>query len=141
MNLPRNEIKPPEEEPRQQRKKKAGKESRLGRTIRSILDGSILTKEHAVRLLPFILFLALLFVGYIANSYYADKITRRTDRIHKELKELEFEYITSKSELMQRSQQSEVARMLDSLGTGVSESLEPPYKIFISQNEIEGKKK
>jgi hypothetical protein len=141
MNLPRNEVKPPEEEPRQQRRKKAGRESRLGRTIRSILDGSILTREHAVRLLPFSLFLGLMFVVYIANSYYADKITRRTDKIHRELKELEFEYITSKSELMQRSQQSELARMLDSLSTGIEESLEPPFKIFINQNEFREKKK
>jgi hypothetical protein len=116
-----------EKKPKKQRKQPKG-DSRLGKAFRSVLDGSILTRQNAVRLLPFVLFLTLICIAYIANSYYAEKTLRRSDKIRKELKELENEYISTKSELMMCSKQSEVAVMLDS--TGVVESLNPPKKIF-----------
>jgi hypothetical protein len=106
------------------------KESRLGFSIRSILDGSILTRESVVRLLPFGLYLALLIVAYIGNSYYSEKVIRKTNKVRNELKELEYEYISTKSDLMHVSKQSEVAIRLDSFKTGIKESLVPPIKIF-----------
>lgn len=132
--MPTNEFKKPEppEKPKKKRKAKAPRqreESQVGRVFRSLLDGSILTKEQVVKLLPFILFLALLGVLYIANAYYAEKTIRQTNKTMKEIKELENGFLSSKSELMMVSKQSEVARMLDS--TGVRESLIPPRKVFI----------
>ena len=140
MNTPRNEIRQEEQTQQQPAVKKPHKESRLGRAFRSILDGSILTRDHVTRLIPFGLFLSALIIGYIANSYYAEKTVRKTDKVRKDLKELEFEYITSKSELMQCSKQSDVARRLDSLGTGIEESLSPPFKIFAAPKKNETKK-
>jgi hypothetical protein len=106
------------------------KESRLGISLRSILDGSILTRDAVVKMLPFGLYLAFLIVAYIGNSYYSEKIIRKTSKVRNELKELEYEYISSKSDLMDISKQSEVAIRLDSLKTGLKESLVPPIKIF-----------
>ena len=106
------------------------KESRLGISLRSILDGSILTRDAVVKMLPFGLYLAFLIVDYIGNSYYSEKIIRKTSKVRNELKELEYEYISSKSDLMDISKQSEVAIRLDSLKTGLKESLVPPIKIF-----------
>jgi hypothetical protein len=126
----KNEYKEEEKvkKPKKQRKQPKG-DSRVGKALRSVLDGSILTRQNAVRLLPFVLFLTLICIAYIANSYYAEKTLRKADKIRKELKELENEYISTKSELMMCSKQSEVAVMLDS--TGVIESLNPPKKIFV----------
>lgn len=106
------------------------KDSRLGISLKSLLDGSVLTRESVIKLLPFGLYMALLVVGYIANSYYSEKIIRKTSKIRNELKELEYEYISTKSDLMHISKQSEVAIRLDSMKTGVKESLVPPIKIF-----------
>jgi hypothetical protein len=106
------------------------KESRLGISLRTILDGSILTRDSVVRLLPFGIYLAFLIVAYIGNSYYSEKIIRRTNKVRNELKELEYEYISTKSDLMHTSKQSEVALRLDSLKLGVKESIVPPIKIF-----------
>jgi hypothetical protein len=116
------------------------KESRLGISLRSILDGSLLTRESVVRLLPFGIYLAFLIVGYIGNSYYSEKIIRRTNKVRNELKELEYEYISIKSDLMHISKQSEVAIRLDSLKTGVKESVVPPLKIFENVKSIKKNK-
>lgn len=136
--MPTNEFKTPEppEKPKKQRKQKPRRqreESKVGKTLRSLLDGTILTREHARRLLPFILFLTGLCIAYIANSYYAEKTIRRTNKTMKEIKELENEYLSTKSELMMTSKQSEVATMLDS--TGVKESLVPPQKLFVKSTK------
>jgi hypothetical protein len=106
------------------------KESGLGISLRTILDGSILTRDAVVRLLPFGIYLAFLIVAYIGNSYYSEKIIRKTNKVRNELKELEYEYISTKSDLMHVSKQSEVAIRLDSLKLGVKESIVPPIKIF-----------
>jgi hypothetical protein len=132
--MAKNEFKPSEvEEPvveKAKEKPKQVKESRLGISLRTILDGSILTRDAVVRLLPFGIYLAFLVVAYIGNSYYSEKIIRRTSKVRNELKELEYEYISTKSDLMHISKQSEVAISLDSLKTGIKESIVPPIKIF-----------
>lgn len=79
--------------------------------------------------LRFILFLALLAVFYIANTRYAERNMRQINDLQQSLKELRWQYMTSKSKLMFRSKQSEVAKMVKSLG--LKELSEPPKKITI----------
>jgi len=97
-------------------------------TFQSIFDGSFLTKKTAISLLPFLLYLTLLGIIYIANSYEAEKIIIESDRIKKELKELRYEFITTETELTSISKQSEVAKRLYPLG--IKESTTPPRKIL-----------
>lgn len=137
--MAKNEYRAPEEEeikeePKQEKTKKqnpAKKESRLGKAFMSIIDGSILTRDNVLRLLPFIFFLTFLIIVYIANSYYAEKTIRQTEKVRKEIKELELEYISVKSDYMVCSKQSSVAVRLDSLRSGIKESVVPPRKIFV----------
>ncbi|MEI6122232.1 MAG: FtsL-like putative cell division protein [Bacteroidota bacterium] len=134
--MAKNEFKKPDLEnledihEKKKSKLKKSNDSRLGISLRSVLDGTILTREIVVRLLPLGLYLVFLVVIYIANSYYSEKIIKRTSKVRNEIKELEYEYISSKSELMHISKQSEIAVMLDSLETEVKESVVPPIKIF-----------
>ncbi len=127
-----------EQEPVNEGKKKVGKKRKptIGHTIISILNGEILTREIVLRLLPFGLYLCLLAILYIANSYNYEKNIRKTTQLKDQLIELEYDYITTKSNLMHISQQSEIALRLDSLGTGIKESVVPPMKIF-DQNKVE----
>ena len=132
----KNEFKEPEKAPKPKKKKKEAKvrphrESKVGKALRGLLDGTILTRENAVRLIPFVLFLAGICIEYIANSYYDEKTLRSSNNTRKEIKELENEYLSSKSELMMVSKQSEIAEMLDS--TGIKESVTPPKKIFVNK--------
>jgi hypothetical protein len=91
------------------------------------------SKEQVTKWLPFIMFMSFLAFIYITNSYYAEKNIRKIDKISQELKELRSEYITTKSELMFKSNQSEIAHQLENYG--VKESTVPPKKIMIKKRE------
>ncbi|MBL7770314.1 MAG: hypothetical protein JNK20_15140 [Flavipsychrobacter sp.] len=83
--------------------------------------------QAVVQNLPFFLFLSALAVVYIYNGHYSDKIIKSISRTNKELKELQFEYKTIKSEVMFRSKQTEVARAVAPLG--LMELTTPPVVI------------
>ena len=57
----------------------------------------IITAETATRALPFVLFLSLLGMIYIANMNLAEKNIRDIDKIGKEVKELSYDYKTYQS--------------------------------------------
>jgi cell division protein FtsB len=78
----------------------------------------------------FFLFLAALAVIYIYNGHYADNISRDITRTDKEVKELQYEYKTLKSEVMFRSKQSELAKAVEPFG--LKELVRPPYVLVDS---------
>ena len=66
--------------------------------------------------IPFFLFLAVLAIVYIANGHYVDNTVRSINKVNRDLKELQHEYKTLKSEVMFRSKQSELAKVVQLLG-------------------------
>jgi cell division protein FtsL len=78
----------------------------------------------------FFLFLAALAVIYIYNGHYADNIVREINHTNRELKELQYEYKTLKSEVMFRSKQSELAKAVAPFG--LKELTAPPYALVDS---------
>ena len=86
-----------------------------------------------IRSLPFIFFLAAIGIAYIANSHYAEKNVREIDQIEKQLNELRWDYMTTKSQLENISKQSEVAKMVEP--SGLKELVVPPKKIVPKVNE------
>ncbi len=93
----------------------------------------LVTKETATEMMPFLIFIALLCMLYIANSHMAVKNIRDIDKLSKEVKELSWEYKSLKADLMFKSKLTEVAKKVDTLG--IKELTEPPRKIVISNNE------
>jgi hypothetical protein len=83
--------------------------------------------EKATGALPFLLFLVLLGMIYIGNMHMAEKSIRDIEKTQKEVKELSWDYKTSKADLAYKSTLSEVAKRADTLG--VKESVEPPQKL------------
>jgi cell division protein FtsB len=77
-----------------------------------------------VKNLPFFLFLSALAIVYIYNGHYADNTVRNINKLNRELKELQYEYKTLKSEVMFRSKQSELAKAVQPLG--LKELVVPP---------------
>jgi hypothetical protein len=75
-----------------------------------------LNYQSIVKQVPFFLFLALLAVIYIYNGHNADKTIRNINRTAREVKELQYEYKTVKSEVMFRSKQSELVKAVVPLG-------------------------
>src|SRR5258706_16369170 len=87
--------------------------------------------QTVIRNLPFIFFLATIGIIYIYNAHYMEKNVREIDQIEKQLNELRWEYMTTKSQLEYLSKQSEVARMVEP--AGLKELREPPKKITASK--------
>jgi signal peptidase I len=114
------------------KKKKKKKENPVLKGVQSVLDGTILTRDKVVNSLPFLFYMMLLAIMYIANSYYAEKKIIEIEKIKKEIKELRSENITTKSKLMFYSRQSEVVKRIGPYG--IKESLIPPRKIFVSKD-------
>jgi len=108
------------------------KNTTIGNAFNELLEGTFLTRKGVIKLLPLGLFITLLMIIYIANNYWSIKSFREMYSLKKELKELRFEHITTKSDFMYISKQSEVARKLDSLG--IKESTIPPQKFFYKSN-------
>lgn len=91
----------------------------------------IFSRNQVVHLMPFILFMTILLIGYIGNSYYAEHIIREIDKTKTDLKEKRAQYISIMSKLMYQSNQSEVAKALEPYQ--IKETIEPPAKIFITE--------
>lgn len=87
----------------------------------------IFSYKWIVKNLPFFLFLSILAIIYIYNGHYADKTIRNINKVQNDLKELQYEYKTLKSEVMFRSKQSELAKAVAPLG--LKELVIPPVVI------------
>ncbi|HEX8334544.1 MAG TPA: FtsL-like putative cell division protein [Segetibacter sp.] len=75
----------------------------------------------------FFLFLAVLAVLYIANGHMADNRIRKINETARQLKELQYEYKTVKSEMMFRSRESELVKAAEPLGLKMDTI--PPFRI------------
>jgi len=121
---------------KKKKNKTADKEKKrinIAQTLGSILDGSFLTREKVIQLLPFAMFLVFLAMIYIANQYAALRRVKEIENTTKELKDLRNEHISTKSELMYQSKISEVAKRLEN--KGIKESLTPPKKIYLNSDK------
>ncbi|MEZ4885452.1 MAG: FtsL-like putative cell division protein [Chitinophagales bacterium] len=79
--------------------------------------------------LRYVLFVSAIALFYIANTHYAERNLRQINTLQKELRELESQYMTSKSELMYKSKLTEVAKLVRPYG--LQELTKPPQKIVI----------
>jgi hypothetical protein len=98
----------------------------------------VLNNKWIVKNMPFFLFLTGLAVIYIYNGHYADKTIRNINKTTKELKEMQYEYKTLKSEVMFRSKQSELAKAVEPYG--LKELTTPPIVLGSSADDKSKKK-
>jgi hypothetical protein len=95
--------------------------------LTQLFSKGILNSDTATKALPFVLFMALLGMVYIANRHLAEKNIREINKIDKEVKELSWDFKTAKAELAYKSTLTQVAKRADTLG--IKESMQPPQKI------------
>ena len=113
----------------------AGEKAELPRNFfTQLLTEGVVSKQTATDMMPFIVFLALLAMVYIGNRHFTENTIREIDKLSKEVKELSWEFKTTKADLMLKSTQTEVAKLVDTLG--LKESVEPPTKIVVQVNEL-----
>jgi hypothetical protein len=116
------------------RKKRSSSDYRtqqVARSLTGVIAGTFLTRENVVRQLPFLIFIMVLAMIYIGNSYSAEKLDMTIERIKKENDVLRYEHVLTKSRLTNYSRPPEVARKLQ--GTGIKESVLPPQKIYANK--------
>ena len=99
----------------------------LNKAMKSAVEGVNFNIGNIVRQMPFIFFIGLIAILYIANTYYAEKTIREINQTKRELKDLRAEYIYTKSELMFSSRQSEISKMV--VDMEIKQSVVPPRKI------------
>lgn len=77
----------------------------------------------------YMLLITALAILYIGNTRYAERQLRKINDIQAKLKELRWEYMSTTSDLMLKSKQTEVAKLVAPLG--LEELKQPPKKIVV----------
>jgi len=106
----------------------------ITRSVHDFIVGDIFTKQTVLKNLPFLIYVAILAIIYIANTYYAEKTFKKIEKTRTELKELRFQFITTKSTLMYYGKQTEIAKRVNKYG--LKETTVPPYKIFYTKDSL-----
>ena len=115
------------------------KPNKSRKAVQDFLGGDYLSQKWVTGNLFYILYLGLLAMIYIGNTYYTEKKFKSIERTKNELKELRFQYITTKSVLMFQGRQSEIAKR--ALVHGLKETTMPPYKILYSGEMLKPRSK
>jgi hypothetical protein len=99
-------------------------------TFRDLVDGNVLTRKAVLKQSRFILLLVLIAFFSIANRNHAEKTVIRLNRLQSDVKEMRSKSISTSSELVRISRQSEVNRLVNRYELGLEENLEPPKKLI-----------
>jgi hypothetical protein len=124
------------EQPKKEEKKAAVKpvtDNKVIKSVASVVSGSFLSKEATIKNLPYIFFLAFAAICVIAIGYHADDQVRKMNRLTNEIKELRTQYIVIEDSLVVKSKQTEVAKSLARMQSGIRESVVPPQKIVVKK--------
>lgn len=97
--------------------------------FQSLFSSDRFSSDAFLRYIPFIVFVGLLAIIYIANRHYAERTVREIDRLGREVKEMNWDYKSLSADLMKLTTQTEIAKRVDSLG--LKERTAPPKKIIV----------
>jgi len=109
------------------------KETTQEQKVASKKTGSLINYQWITGNITFFLFMALLAVAYIANGHMADKTIRDISTTAKQIKELQYEYKTLKSELMFKSREAEMVKAAAPLGLQIA--TEPPMHLQVDHKK------
>jgi len=99
--------------------------------IYDVLKGKFLVDEDAPKNWTFLIFLAGLALIMIASSHSIDRKIQKIATLNKKTRELNSQFIATRSELMKLKMESSVAKKLEEKGLYVSNT--PPQKIKITK--------
>jgi hypothetical protein len=109
------------------------KQLKTGSIIKELLSGSMVSEKIILKNLGYVSLITLLAAIYIGNRFHAEKITRETTRLQREVKDLRAESLSTSAELMYVSKQSEVFSMVREKGLNLEELKTPPYKLLVNK--------
>lgn len=111
------------------------------RIRRQVVDGILdllglsdwVTYSKVMQQVFFFFFIIGIGIIHVYNSHQAEGMNRRKVKLEREMKELRWEYMSVKSDLMQRSKLSDIEKALEH--TGLKTGQTPPLKIIVKKNE------
>jgi len=115
----------------EEQKDKKEKSKKRKKGAMSVLGGGFLVKEKFTKQFPFMVYITLLLMAIITNTYIAEERNRELTKATKKLNDLQVEYIQVKSAIMEASKQSVLAKRL--AGTGLKEATEPLKRINVNE--------
>jgi hypothetical protein len=121
------------EEKTEEKKEDKTKKVSTGTLLKDLISGSMVTDKIILKNLGFLLMLTFLGAIYIANRFHAEKLTRETARLQREVKDLRSESLSTSAGLMYASKQSEVFRLVKERELNLEELREPPFKLIVDK--------
>ncbi|MCL2074513.1 MAG: FtsL-like putative cell division protein [Marinilabiliaceae bacterium] len=112
-------------------KSATGKRKRF--TIKDFLHGKILESPFLKKNIPFMIYMVFVALIYIDNRFRVELLLKEQIALSNEIKELKYEAITTSSELMKKSRQSEVVNKVQEHNIGLEVLTTPPRPIKVKQ--------
>ena len=111
--------------------KEKSKNKRRKKSPMNVLGGGFLVREKFSKQFPFMVYITLLLMAIITNTYIAEEKNRELTKTSKHLNDLQVEYVQLKSAIMDASKQSVLVKKL--AGTGMKEATEPLKRINVNE--------
>jgi len=111
--------------------KKIKKKNFFIKYVKPILDGRFISRENTVRNFPFIFYVIILIILFISNTFRAHDTQRRINNTKEEVKTLKIKSIYMKSQLMESTRPTKMAKMVKKLG--LKEPKTPPQRIIVKE--------
>lgn len=109
------------------------KEVRTGSFVKELLSGTMVSEKIILKNFGYVALITLLLAIYIGNRFHAEKITRESTKLQREVKDLRAEALSTSADLMYVSRQSELFRLIREKGLNLEEMKTPPYKLLVSK--------
>jgi hypothetical protein len=109
------------------------KKAKTASFIKELLSGSMISEKLILKNLGYVSLITMLAAIYIGNRFHAEKVTRETSRLQREVKDLRAEALSTSADLMYISRQSEVYKLVREKGLNLEELKTPPYKLLVSK--------
>jgi hypothetical protein len=114
-------------------KENSVKKAKTASFIKELLSGSMISEKLILKNLGYVSLITMLAAIYIGNRFHAEKVTRETSRLQREVKDLRAEALSTSADLMYISRQSEVYKLVREKGLNLEELKTPPYKLLVSK--------
>jgi|WetSurMetagenome_2_1015567.scaffolds.fasta_scaffold39693_2 hypothetical protein len=101
--------------------------------LRDLMSGSMVTDKIILKNIWFLFMLTILGAFYIANRFHAERLTRESSKLQREVRDLRSESLSTSASLMSVSKQSEVFSLVKERELNLEELREPPFKLIVSK--------
>ena len=105
--------------------------------LKELLSGAMVSEKIILSNLGYLSLVTVLLAVYIGNRFHAEKVTRESARLYREVKDLRAEALATSTDLMYISRQSEVFRMVKDKGINLEELKTPPYRLIVNYKKEE----